>query len=393
MVRAKPYTVYFSILQFVNIAASITISAFLVVFLTQVGYTETEIGLLISVINFASMIGQPVLGVAVDKSRSYKKILMATVATGIAVQLLIPVAAEKKFFITLLFVVYGLSFRSVSPIIDSWTLAAAKKKPDINYGMARGIGSLGSSVAAVVVGRIVDLLGINSIFYVFAALAACSILVAFLLGEDAAAYQAKATEKQTVPWTEWLRQYRSYWALEACVFLTFVAYWPTTSTYFSVLMLECGGTAQNVGWAQAIMSLSEVPVLMISQKLIRKFGDKQLIVFGFWMLCLRIFVNIPMCVSPMLLTWAPVLQGVSFGILFPACLHYINRAMPDGTRTMAITINSVIMMSASAIIGNSAAGVLAGGFGVASIYRVGSVIAMAAAILVTAGYLKERPVS
>lgn len=247
MVKAKPYTVYFSVLQFVNVAASITISAFLVVFLTQAGYTETEIGLLISVINFSSMVGQPFFGAAVDKCRSYKNILTATVATGIAVQLLIPVAAEKKLFITLLFVLYGLSFRSVSPIIDSWTLAAAKKNPDINYGMARGIGSLGSSVAAVAVGRIVNLLGINSIFYVFAAFAACSILVAFLLGEDAAEYQAKSAEKQPIPWRKWFRQYRVYWALEGCVFLTFVAYWPTTSTYFSVLMLECGGTAQNVG--------------------------------------------------------------------------------------------------------------------------------------------------
>ena len=59
MVKAKPYTVYFSVLQFVNVAASITISAFLVVFLTQAGYTETEIGLLISVINFSSMVGEP----------------------------------------------------------------------------------------------------------------------------------------------------------------------------------------------------------------------------------------------------------------------------------------------------------------------------------------------
>lgn len=205
MVKAKPYTVYFSVLQFVNVAASITISAFLVVFLTQAGYTETEIGLLISVIIFSSMVGQPFLGAAVDKCRSYKNILTATVATGIAVQLLIPVAAEKKLFITLLFVLYGLSFRSVSPIIDSWTLAAAKKNPDINYGMARGIGSLGSSVAAVAVGRIVNLLGINSIFYVFAAFAACSILVAFLLGEDAAEYQAKSAEKQPIPWRKWFR--------------------------------------------------------------------------------------------------------------------------------------------------------------------------------------------
>ena len=70
MVKAKPYTVYFSVLQFVNVAASITISAFLVVFLTQAGYTETEIGLLISVINFSSMVGQPFLGAAVDKCRS-----------------------------------------------------------------------------------------------------------------------------------------------------------------------------------------------------------------------------------------------------------------------------------------------------------------------------------
>ena len=64
----KPYNLYFSLLQFVNVAAAISIHTFLTIFLVEKGYSEVEVGLLVLYgLSFSSIIPSVTAGPSVQQ--------------------------------------------------------------------------------------------------------------------------------------------------------------------------------------------------------------------------------------------------------------------------------------------------------------------------------------
>ena len=142
-----------------------TLFAFLVLYLKTKNYDEIQIGFIMSAISIASIVGQPFWGHRSDRRNEIRNILIVCFLISGVASLLIPVFYRSFMIIIIICLIVSFTENSMPTIIDSWTLNAAVERPWIDYGLTRGLGSLGYSLTAVIFGIMLDKFGYQLMFY------------------------------------------------------------------------------------------------------------------------------------------------------------------------------------------------------------------------------------
>lgn len=142
-----------------------TLFAFLVLYLKTKNYDEVQIGFIMSAISVASIVGQPFWGHHSDRRNEIRNILVVCFLISGVAAFLIPAFYRSFMIIIIICLIVSFTENSMPTIIDSWTLNTAVEKPWIDYGLTRGMGSLGYSLTAVIFGIMLDKFGYQLMFY------------------------------------------------------------------------------------------------------------------------------------------------------------------------------------------------------------------------------------
>lgn len=330
-------------------------------FLSDFGYGDAFIGLSTMSAGIAAMILNPVCGYLVDKYRNCRLMLLLLSGT---------IALMTPFFFAFsgssaMMIAYSLtamsSVKTCMGMLDSWISKLSREIPGaFDYGRLRSVGSISYAVAAAVFGWVLAQLGNAASWWimliVWAAVAVCACIAPNPSGgeqtDDVRLRYAAAELFKT----------RDYTILLACGFLTAVTS-SSSFTFFPRVIRELGGDVGDVGLAYFILALFESFVIMNFSKISEKIGTS--CALGIGMLGYGV-KNIAFALCPNL-TLAYVccsLQMVSFALVVPGAVAYINEKISRTYVASALVMYQALCQSLAQIIASPFIGAVSERYGV-----------------------------
>jgi PPP family 3-phenylpropionic acid transporter len=348
---------------------------YLSTFLVKRGYTATQVGLIFMVNSIVVLLMQSVWGIVSDKLRSVKKVytfLMFVIAA------IIPMATLLQGFteILIFFAVFNLFYCSINSLCDTWVSQGIKSIPNQNYGSYRAWGSLAFTFMSFLLGLIIEEYRIEVIFFALSLFALLNGVNSMAIGHHGLPEVKKEVKKLNV--SQLLRNFR-YVGFIICVLILYIATTLKFNFFYQRLMLA-GGNDALYGIGHSLAALSEVPFMILSGFLIRKYTAENTLKFSMFMyfLC-QLFCSFNL--SPLALTLCQLFSGPSYGIFALSSVIYVDSLSPPELKTSALTIAVSIYFGGSGILGNFLWGHAIDTIGIINSFYVSAAMALAAFLL------------
>ncbi|GHT49802.1 MFS transporter [Spirochaetia bacterium] len=135
-----------------------------------------------------------------------------------------------------------------------------------------------------------------------------------------------------------------------------------------------------IGLMFALSSGSEMPFILISKKLIKRFGDLQLIAAGTIAVILRLLIC---AIFPYKggIVVSQCLHSLSYGVFHPAAISFITRNVPPDKRALGMSLYFALGTGVPTLIGNAGVGFIVEYFGYRVMFASFSLPAIAALVL------------
>ena len=371
-------------LFFFQFAAIGVYFAYINMYYSQAGLSGTQIGLLnmtTALVGVASVAGWGYLSDRTGKNR-------LLIAAGAGGAMLIAQAAPlvHSFWGFLALASLGSALGAApSTLVDSTTLALLGSHRE-DYGRYRLGGSIGYILAALAAGGIFDRAGLILIFPVYGVVMTLFALSALLLPDIPVSGPKERTRgdmRELVRKPAWI-------IFTLSTFLAWIAI--NAALMFMGVTLQAMGANQSlIGLALTIGAITEIPFMLYSGALLRRFGPMRLLLVGFSLMVIRFF----------LLGWMPEpewavainsLNGPAFVFFWNSAITYLNKmATPATAATAQGLFNSTI--SLGGVVGSLLSGYLFDLLGPTGMYTVMGCCMLAALALFWSGNrFTSRPV-
>ena len=315
-------TVRYSITQFSYWAAAMGAASFATTYLLDRGLHSGLIGFLLAFSGILACLTNPVLAAYADRSKKYilPQLLIALATLCVVcfcLQLLpgLPVLAAGILY------VLGLwSSDAMVPLLNALNVACDKGGYPINFGAARGIGSVASATSALVLGHILARFGSTwmFVFLIFFRIICMITIAGFPKLEKQLASAGTADESCGIG--AFFLRYKWF-----CISLLGIAFLgmfhAMTETYLIVIMERLGGDSSNVGTALFISSISGAPVIFFYSFFHKRFKNESLLKISALTFLLK---SVLFCLAPAIgfIYLLELLQSTSYGFLGPTQVFY-----------------------------------------------------------------------
>jgi len=133
-------------------------------------------------------------------------------------------------------------------------------------------------------------------------------------------------------------------------------------SYMPLLFAQSGGNVGLYGLSVFIMAGAEVPFLLLSGGLFRKYGTLNLVAVAVVAQALRCFAAFCFPIPAVLLA-TQAFHGLSFIVAYTAITRYVAGAVPGAQRATGQMLVSMAVLSAARVLGNLGGGLLSGWLG------------------------------
>lgn len=337
----------------------------------DLGLSGVEISLLGSVGPAMLFVSQAIFGPLADRSGNRARVLSTLlVAAGVAGS---SIALGRGFWSTLALVILWTFCNSpIGSLADSIALSEALHT-GIPYPRIRLWGSLGFFLVTVLGGRVFDRWGRGLAFALYGAL----MLVAAAAARRAPAQGPRASQPV---WPQLLRlaltpQVGSFLAFSCLIHVAIAGY----TTFYSVRLVEVGGSNALLGAAWGLAALTEVPMWLWMSRWQRKPHPLSLLslaAFTFalrWWLCGSISI-------PWVLAALQAFHAFSFAVYQPTAVEYMARLVPPELRSSGQGLLMVANAGLGFILGSMVAGQLVDLAGTAVMFKVMAALSLLAGI-------------
>ncbi|MBQ6456338.1 MAG: MFS transporter [Mogibacterium sp.] len=338
---------------------------FTAVYLQYLGYDNTETGMVLASGTLLGSLLGPCLASLIDRSVSQSlsaAILIPPVLAAEAAALFILVAFPVKGAVTS--AVYSV-FIAVSTSVNTLNLRlytdAVHRGLQIDFGIARGIGSIGYVLASFVLGFLCE--SISEKIIPAAGIVICAMqLIAFLnfrnhlkrnVSEGGClAVLPESSEKASSILT-FLTENRRFSLILLGTVLAFYSH-GTLCSFFINVVENVGGGVGDLGILNGLMALFETPVVLLYTRLTKRWRTSSVLRFAFIMFTLKA-AAVAAAGSVTALGAALVLQAPSFGLYTGAIVLYADEiiAHEDSAKaqSLAFTVTMIANMLASVVAG------------------------------------------
>lgn len=354
------------------------VMGFVSMYLLQAGFDNSQVGLMIAAAGLLSALLQPVVAAYADRPGSMSLgalIRLSGLATLACALGLIFIRGNKA----LTGLLYGLSMvllQLTTPLVNALGIATVNSGEKMNFGVARGFGSLGYAAAAYLIGLLAQRFGAVTVPICMAAGFAFMVLSVTGYGP---------VKRENAPAAErgkkggFLRRYPRYAAVLAGLVLIFVSHVVLNSFIYQIVEFK-GGGSQEMGVAMAFASLIELPIMFLFGWMLKKARCHV------WFRLAGVFFFLK-CLGTLLCGDIPgfyavqLFQMFGWALMTVSSVFYINAIMApeDSVKgqacfTMSMTLGNVV--------GAIAAGRILDAFGVQAMLAFGTASALAGAVIV-----------
>lgn len=248
----------------------------IVPYLTSIGYSPVERGILISSIAIVTIIVQLIFGYLSDKYKTVKKIFIVIMIVFAASSWIFYTVDSRQFILHLILVALCGGFSNLGMgVQDNWVLETDARTRDL-FSVIRAFGSFGWAIGGIILGYLINSFGYKSLsvtvlFFTIVTLGGC-----FLLG-DASKSNDPTTKCITKEDVIELVKNKSYILVIIILFLLSCIQMFNNYTLIDKIMI-LGGTSKDVGITATIKGLAELPMFFAGPMLLRKYKAKALLV-------------------------------------------------------------------------------------------------------------------
>ncbi len=242
------------------------------IYLAGESFSASQISIITAASPLFAMVLQPICGYFADALQSPKKV---KIICGILTALFGLLFAYSHN-IVFLFLFNGLTQGLLSGMIAlSDRLAASSKYP---FGSIRIWGSILWAVAAQVSGFILDSFPSILNFYVFVG-AIILMIITTLFIDDVKVQEKNDSKINTKDVTSYLLKNKTF-IMFVTIFFIFQGPAAGNSIYLPLLIQEVGGSITIIGTALLFSTLSEIPLVLFSDRICKKISYKHLMIFA-----------------------------------------------------------------------------------------------------------------
>jgi len=336
---------------FLYYGATAALSPFLTLYYQSLGLSGTQIGLLAGLVPLTSMVSGTLWNAAADATRRYRAILLTATGGAWLATLLVSRAGGLAALLPTVLLMAAFS-APIGTLVDS-SVANQTRKTGGDYGRVRLWGSVGWGMGALLAGPVIDRYGLIWAFVIHLTLLAGVFVVSLRVPLDHSVAE---------PGTSFFSRLRVLLAERAYLTLLVVAlvFGMSLSMALSYLFLHM----QNLGASETLMSvtlitatLSEVPFMFLSGRLIRRLGVRPIIAAALVLMAARTFAYAFMPAAG----WAVainLLHGPTYATLWAASVSESNRLAPPGLGATAQSALTSAMFGLGSALGSFSGGIL-----------------------------------
>ena len=338
------------------------ISSFCSAYLLDIGYTNSEIGIILAVASVVSVFMQPALANISDRSKRLDAIGVAGVSTVCMMLLELGMFIIKRKTLAL-WVIYVLVMAwelALQPLFNSLARRLSESGYKINFGICRSGGSLVYAVFTAVMGTFVERYGTRILPGTGVAILA--LLLAILLicsrtfrkaekekGSREVLAESEAViedEAEDIDLKQFVRRNKIFILLN--VFIMILFFQNTITNNFMYQIVDgVGGTSEDMGRIFGVMAALEIPGLFFFDNIHRRFSCSTLLKFASLAFVLKL-LTMYLANSVTMVYAAHFFHIFSFSIFLAGIVQFINEIMDRGEAvrgqavyTTAITIGGV----------------------------------------------------
>lgn len=376
MNRTQIFNIEYSGLQGLYWMAFGIIISFAAVFLHARGYSNSELGAIMAAGNICALILQPIVADFADRSKKVSILgILAAVAAllcvAFATSILVPgrsaiVSISYGTFICCIFLMQPL-VTSVSAFIES-------RNVKINFGIARGIGSLGYAILVAILGVLVEKLSTA----VLPAAGLCVMLLMLVLlavlarqCQNAPAAFSSTEKAKSRSTLAFLKSDKRFALMLAGLALMYFSH-AVINNFLINIVENLGGNNADMGALNAYTAIIEMPAMFFFALLLKRWSCSSLFKFSIAMYAVKAFAvyfapNLPVLYA------SQILQSISFALYIPASVRYVQETVSpaDQIKGQAFITS---MISLSSIFASFLGGIMYDAFGVSTTLLISAVV-------------------
>lgn len=338
---------------------------------SHINLGNEEIGILTSISAVIALVAQPLWGTISDRAKYKNKVLMVCLLLSSVTIWLMPASGSLLWMLLLSTSLFYFFQCAVSPLSDAIALELASKG-DFSFSKVRTVGSLGFAIMAGIAGKIFEK-SISYIFIVFSVLIFASFLLSFFIpwvkGHQSGENKVNLIE---------LFKDRKLIYIYVYVFIL-----SSTLGFFqsfhAIYSQSLGISTELIGIGVMVGSLSQFPFMIFFDKIYKKFGIVNIILFSGLTYALR-WLLFGTLLTPVTLiaTWS--LHGFNFIVLYLCLAEYVNSSVVKELKTSGQVMNSIILLGISKVFGGSVGGFLASAIGIGRSILICSAVSIIAVL-------------
>jgi PPP family 3-phenylpropionic acid transporter len=352
---ARPIHLNLSAFYFFYFAYLGAFAPFFALYLTSVGMTAVEIGILMALPQLTRILAPHLWGWLADHTGRRIGVVRISGAAGMIAFL--GVFTGDSF--ALLFVVlFAMMFfwSAALPLVEATTLS--KLGDDTaRYGRIRVWGSVGFIAAVVAVGYLIDASGPRSVLWVISGLMAGMLLLSFTLAEA----RPEPHESDDLPVWQIVRKPVVLAVIGASALMA-AAHGPYY-TFYTIHLVDHGYSKSAAGWLWALGVICEIGIFIWMSRLYRAFTLRSILIASTLLAALRFVVIGWGADSIVLLLAAQTLHAASFGSFHAAAIGVVHKLFRGRHQARGQAIYGSLAYGLGGTAGGLASGYAWGGLG------------------------------
>ena len=331
------------------------VTAYAAVFLQGIGYSNSELGIILALGNVGGAILSPVLGAWIDRNRDLRHatVIRVLLAVQIALLAVLRLFPYHNMLTAACYVLYMTAMMPVNALNLDLCVRLERAEAPLNFGFARSMGSFSFVILSTLLG-ILTADG-RHLILPFAGMAVV-LLQAFsnqLVDRDLKEYEAvnlpqeAETAERSSSLVRFVKDNRMFCLMLFGTIIIFIAH-NMDGNFLINEIRDRGGDTSIMGYVAAFTAITEVPVMMFASKLPKKWATVQYIRFAFVFFVIKALAYALAPGIPMFFA-ARIMQAPSYALYTVLIVGYANSvvAKKDSAKAQSLafsmtTIGSVL---------------------------------------------------
>ena len=386
--RFSPVTLHYTLITGGFWMAFCVVTAYAAVYLQGIGCNNQELGLILAMGNVGGAVLSPALGALIDRNRKVRHAAVINVLLAVQVVLLVLLRAHARhdLLTAACYVLYMTAMMPVNAVNLDLCVRLERAKAPLDFGFARSMGSFSFVILSTLLGVLVAKWGFLTLPFAGLGVVALQFIGNRLIDRDLREAEAAVPGSETAVQVQssglitFVKENRMFCLM---LFGTIILFIPHNmdGNFLINEVRNLGGDTAIMGLVASFTAITEVPIMMFSSKLSKKWETVQyirlaLVFFTLKILAYALAPSIPWFFA------ARILQAPSYALYTVLIVRYadsvVDRKDSAKAQSLAFSMTTIGSVLASLIGGAmfDSVGVRTTMLTAAAISAVGTVVAL-----------------